>query len=113
MSIKSIYLPTIALSLIERSHAVVQKNEEAAQEALSLPILATAGTLFALFGRAAFMLSQVRISMTSLLMYSLMGFGAGISVSSPAIYSFFSKMQNRENVIKIKEAARTWANGCI
>jgi len=112
MSIKSIYLPTIALSLIERSHAVVQKNEEAAQEALSLPI-ATAGTLFALFGRAAFMLSQVRISMTSLLMYSLMGFGAGISVSSPAIYSFFSKMQNRENVIKIKEAARTWANGCI
>jgi hypothetical protein len=118
MSINAIYssilsLPSIASSLISRSNAVTKRNPDAESEAQVVAILSASGTAFALFGRAAYMLSQARFSMTSLLMYGLMGFGGGITVSSPAIYSFFSKMQNREASITRKDVTTTWFNGCI
>lgn len=99
MSIKSAAnLPFIALAIIKRYYAVIQKNEEAADEVLNLAILTTAGTFFGFFGRAAVMLSRGQFSVPSLLMYGLIGFGAGLATSSPAIYSFFSKMKTRETI---------------
>jgi hypothetical protein len=96
MTIKSIC--SNLLSLVGKSCNIIKTNEEAAVEAQSTLILTTAGCAFGFFGRAAVMLSTSRFSIPSLLMYGLIGFGAGIATSSPAIYSFFSKMKTRETI---------------
>ena len=105
MSIKSISSAALSLpiiscisSLIRRSYNVIQKNEQAADEAKGVAITATAGTIFGLFGSSVFMLATARFSIPSLLLYALIGLGAGTAVSSTVIYSFFSDLKKRENI---------------
>ncbi len=83
-------------SLIGRSYNVIQKNQEAADEAQLIAIIATAGTFFGLLGKGVLMLSTAQFSMPALLAYGLIGMAAGTVASSTVIYSFFSKMKDRE-----------------
>jgi hypothetical protein len=103
MTIKSITnaalnLPIIDLisSLIQRTNRVIQKNDDAKQEAQMVAMTVTAGTGFGLFGRAVVMLATRSFSFPSLLFYALIGGTAGILANGYTIYSFFSKLKIRE-----------------
>jgi hypothetical protein len=85
-------------SLIGRINNVVRKNQDAADEAQTVAMLATAGTAFGLLTKSVLMLNSSSFSGRGLFLFGLLGCAAGTVAASSVIYSFFSKMKNREKI---------------
>lgn len=96
------YLVTQLSSLLQQSRLVYRSNiEDSQQEIKAIPVLTTAGACYGLAGRALFMLATTAsISIPSLIFYGLMGSLVGMTVSTPIIGTFLSRLNRRMGIVQ-------------